>query len=180
MKTAIKTFSPAVVAMLLIMPNTSQASTFDVTAGSQLMVKTSVADVNGVREIESGNWEQGIRKSKAALAKNSAISLRKPLLDNLCAANLAISNMEQANQYCNDAVNTGKASVISYNNRAVMHYVMGNFEASLEDLGKASSHGRFQSMVAGNLKIVKQQNTLSKNDDLMTVQYSSLLATTTR
>jgi hypothetical protein len=70
--------------------------------------------------------------------------------------------------------------VISYNNRAVMHYVMGNFEASLEDLDKASSHGRFQSMVAGNLKIVKQQNTLSKNDDLMTVQYSSLLATTTR
>jgi hypothetical protein len=34
--------------------------------------------------------------------------------------------------------------------------------------------------VAGNLKIVKQQNTLSKNDDLMMVQYSSLLATTTR
>ena len=127
MKTAIKTFSPAVVATLLIIPNTSQASTFDVTAGSQLMVKTSVADVNGVREIESGNWEQGIRKSKAALARNSAISLRKPLLDNLCAANLAISNMEQANQYCNDAVNTGKASVISYNNRAVMLYVMGNF-----------------------------------------------------
>lgn len=180
MKTAIKTFSPAVLAMLMILPTTSQASTIDVIAGSQLMVKTSVAEVIGVREIESGNWEQGIRKSKAALARNSTISLRKPLLDNLCVANLAISNMEQANQYCNAAVNTGKASVISYNNRAVMHYVMGDFKASLEDLDEASSHGRFQNMVAGNLKIVKQQNILSKNDGLTINQYSTLLATTTR
>jgi hypothetical protein len=47
--------------------------------------------------------------------------------------------------------------VISYNNRAVMHYVMGNFEASLEDLDKASSHGRFQSMVAGNLNLLNSK-----------------------
>jgi predicted O-linked N-acetylglucosamine transferase (SPINDLY family) len=179
MKTVIKTFSPAVLAMLMILP-ASQASAMGATAGSQLVVKTSVAEVIGVREIETGNLEQGIRKSKAALAKSSTVSLRKPFLDNLCVANLAISNMEQANQYCNAAVNTGKASVISYNNRAVMHYVMGDLEASLEDLNEASNHGRFQNMVADNLKIVNQQSLLSKNDDLVAVVDSSLMATMNR
>ncbi|MFT6899074.1 MAG: hypothetical protein ACJA13_003505 [Paraglaciecola sp.] len=162
MKAAIKSFSPAVLAMLMIMP-ISQASATDVTAGSRLMVKTSVAEVIGVREIESGDFEQGIRKSKAALAKTSIATLRKPLLDNLCVAHLAINDMVQANQYCQAAINTGETSAISYNNRAVMHYVLGNIEASLEDLDAASSFGSRQNMVVRNLRIVNQQNILSNN-----------------
>jgi hypothetical protein len=162
MKIAIKSFSPAVLAMLMIMP-VSQASATDATAGSRLMVKTSVAEVIGVREIESGDFEQGIRKSKAGLAKTSMATLRKPLLDNLCVAHLAINDMVQANQYCQAAINTGETSAISYNNRAVMHYVLGNIEASLEDLDAASTFGNFQKIVARNLTIVDQQNLLSKN-----------------
>ncbi|MFT6329212.1 MAG: hypothetical protein ACJAYN_001143 [Bermanella sp.] len=161
-KTAIKTVSPAVLAMLMIMP-VSQASAMDVTAGSQLMVKTSVVEVIGVREIEAGKFAQGIRKSKATLAKITIASLRKPLLDNLCVATLAIKDMVQANQYCHAAVNTGKASAISYNNRAMMHYVLGNIQASLEDLDEASRFGSFQNMVGSNLRIVNQRNILSKN-----------------
>ncbi|MFB1035762.1 MAG: hypothetical protein QMC38_10495 [Sinobacterium sp.] len=179
MKTTIKSFSPAALAILIIMP-ISQVSAADITIGSQLIVKTSVAEVIGVREIESGKFEQGIRKSKAALAKTSALSLRRPLLDNLCVAHLAINDMEQANQYCQDAVNTGKASVISYNNRAVMHYVLGNVKASLEDLDAAHSQGRFQNMVATNLKIVNQQNILNKDYSLVPNEYSSLVAITNR
>ena len=179
MKTAIKSFSPAVLAMLMTMP-VSQASATDATAVSQLMVKTSVAEVIGVREIESGKMEQGIRKSMAALARTSTTSLRKPFLDNLCVAHLAINNMEQANQYCQAAVNTGKATTISYNNRAVMHHVSGNFEESLEDLNTASQLGKFQNMVAGNLKIVSQQKGFSKNNGLKLEDDSSLIANTIR
>jgi hypothetical protein len=179
MKTTIKSFTPAVLAILVIMP-TSQALAIDATAGSRLKVKTSVAEVIGVREIESGKLQQGIRKSKAALAKTSTTTLRKPLLDNLCVASLAINDMKQANQYCQAAVNTGKASTISYNNRAVMHFVLGDVQASLEDLEAASSHGRFQNMVASNLEIVNQQNLLSKNYDSITEEDSSLIATTDR
>jgi hypothetical protein len=175
MKTAIKLYTPAVLTMLMSIP-VSQASATDVTAGSKLAVKTSVAEVIGVREIESGKLEQGIRKSKAALAKTSIVSLRKPLLDNLCVAHLAINDMVQANQYCQAAVNTGRASAISYNNRAVMHYVLGNFKASLEDLNAASSQGRFQYLVAANLKIVKQQNELGKDYGYVTEGDSSLIA----
>jgi hypothetical protein len=179
MKTAIKSFTPAVLAILVIMP-ASQALATDATASSRLMVKTSVAEVIGVREIESGKLQQGIRKSKAALAKTSTVSLRKPLLDNLCVAHLAIENMEQANQYCQAAVNTGKSSAISYNNRAVMHYVLGDLEASLEDLDAASSFGRFQNMVAGNLKIVHQQTALSDNYGLVSEENPSFIATAER
>jgi hypothetical protein len=179
MKTTIKLYTPAVLAMLMSIP-VSQASATDVTAGSQLAVKTSVAEVIGVREIESGKLAQGIRKSKAALAKTTTMSLRKPLLDNLCVAHLAINDMEQANQYCQSAVNTGRASAISYNNRAVMHYFLGNFEASLEDLDAASSQGRFQNLVAANLKIVKQQNVLVKDYGLVSEEESSLITITDR
>ena len=179
MKTAIKSYIPAVLVMLMSIP-VSQASTTDDTVGSQLIVKTSVAEVIGVREIESGKLEQGIRKSKAALAKTSTLSLRKPLLDNLCVAHLAVNDMEQANQYCQAAVNTGKASAISYNNRAVMHYILGNVRASLEDLDAASSQGRFQNMVAANLKIVKQQNILNKDYGLLSEENESLIAFTAR
>ena len=75
MKTVIKTFSPAVLAMLMILP-ASQASAMGATAGSQLIVKTSVAEVIGVREIETGNLELGILKSMSALAKSSTVTLR--------------------------------------------------------------------------------------------------------
>ncbi|MFT4994240.1 MAG: tetratricopeptide (TPR) repeat protein [Paraglaciecola sp.] len=150
-KTVSKSFSPALLTMLMIMP-VSQASATDATAGSRLMVKTSVAEVIGVREIEAGKFEQGIRKSKAALAKTSVASLRKPLLDNLCVAHLAIKDMEQANQYCQAAINTGKTSAISYNNRAVMYYVLGNIPASLKDLDAASSFGRLQNLVGRNMQ----------------------------
>ncbi|MFT5837962.1 MAG: hypothetical protein ACI9UT_000453 [Flavobacteriales bacterium] len=179
MKTAMKSFSPAVLAMLLTMP-VSQASATDATAAPRLMVKTSVAEVIGVREIESGQMEQGIRKSMAALARTSTASLRKPFLDNLCVAHLAINNMEQANQYCQAAVNTSKASAISFNNRAVMHHVSGNIEASLEDLNAASQLRKFQNMVAGNLKIVSQQKGFSQNNDLKLDKHSSLIANTIR
>jgi hypothetical protein len=161
MKTAITLFSPAVLAMLIMMP-IGQISASDASV-TKLMVKTSEADVIGVREIESGKFEQGIRKSKAALAKTTIAAIRKPLLDNLCVAHLAVKNMKQANQYCNDAVNTGKASAISYNNRAMLHYVLGNVEASLEDLDEATKLGMFKNMIGRNLSIVNKRNILSKN-----------------
>lgn len=162
MKTAIKTLSLAVLAILVTMP-VSHSANADATISSSLVVKTSVAEVIGVREIESGRFDSGIRKSKAGLSKTSTASLRRPLLDNLCVAHLAINDMAQANKYCHAAVNTGKGSAISYNNRAVMHYVSGNLAASLEDLDAASNFGHFQNMVQGNMRIVNQQNILSKN-----------------
>lgn len=161
MKTAIKLLSPAALAMLLLMP-INQASATDASPSAKLRLKTSVTEVNGVREIETGNFEKGIRKSIASLNKLIAPSKRKPLLDNLCVAYTSLNDMQQAQYYCDAAVNTSKPSAISYNNRAVMHFVAGNIEASVEDIDAANDLGNFKSLVRHNEVIITQQSLLSK------------------
>ncbi len=162
MKISIKTFTPAILAVLISAPF-SQASAVVDTKLSTLAVKTSIVEVNGVRDIEAGNYQRGIRKSEAALAKATIASLRKPLLDNLCVANIALKNMEQAKSYCNEAVNTGQASAISYNNRAVLHYMNGDYQASAEDLEVANELGAFSNLVKDNMYLVSKQNMLTQN-----------------
>lgn len=162
MNTAIKLLSPAALAMLLVMPIT-QASATDLTTSAQLRLKTSVTEVNGVREIETGNYEKGIRKSIASLKKSKAPALRKPLLDNLCVAHIAMNELQQAQQYCDMAVITGKPSALSYNNRAVMNYVAGNTQASVEDIDAASDLGNYKSMIKHNSLIINQQSMLTQN-----------------
>jgi tetratricopeptide (TPR) repeat protein len=162
MKAAIKLFTPAALAMLLVMP-INQASATDANSSAKLRLKTSVTEVNGVREIETGNFEKGIRKSVASLNKSKAPAIRKPLLDNLCVAHISMNDMQQAQRYCDAAVNTSKPSAISYNNRAVMHFVAGNIQASLEDIDAANDLGNFKSLVRHNGVIINQHSMLSKN-----------------
>lgn len=162
MKLKIKTLSLLAVATVLTVPSANIFAT-DKKSSEQLALKTSVAEVNGVREIESGQFEKGIRRSKASLEKSSTITLRKPLLDNLCVAHVAINDMEQAKQYCDAAVNTGKATSLSYNNRAVLHYVTGNLQASIEDLDTAKEIGSFKPLVERNMAIVSQQSMITKH-----------------
>lgn len=162
MKTATKLFTPAALAMFLVMP-INQVSATELTTTDKLRLKTSVAEVNGVREIETGNFEKGIRKSIASLNKSTAPALRKPLLDNLCVAHIALNELEQAQQYCDLAVNTGRQSAISYNNRAVLNFVAGNKQASIDDISEATELKSFKSITQHNDAIINQQNMLTKN-----------------
>lgn len=164
MKRILISKSPAVlgIAILLAAP-ISQASAYEMTTSAHLRLKTSVTEVNGVREIESGNFEKGIRKSIASLSKSSASTLRKPLLDNLCVAHIAINDLNKAQQYCDSAVNTGKPSAISYNNRAVLHYVVGNMQASAEDINVAEELANIKNITKHNGAIINQRSMISKN-----------------
>lgn len=162
MKISTKSFTPTILALLISAPF-GQASAVVDTDLSTLAVKTSIAEVNGVRDIEAGNYQRGIRKSEAALAKASIASLRKPLLDNLCVANIALKNMTQAEHYCDQAVNTGQPSAISYNNRAVFHYMNEDYQASTQDLEVAKELGAFSSLVKTNMYVVSKQNMFTQN-----------------
>jgi tetratricopeptide (TPR) repeat protein len=162
MKTAIKLLSPAALAMLLVVP-INQVSATELASSTKLRLKTSVTEVNGVREIENGNFEKGIRKSLASLNKSSATPLRKSLLDNLCVAHIALNDLQQAEQYCNSAVSLGKPSAISYNNRAVMYFVLGDMQASLEDIDAANELASFKTIVKHNGAIINQQKFLTNN-----------------
>ncbi|MGB3727478.1 MAG: hypothetical protein WA981_17135 [Glaciecola sp.] len=162
MKSTISALSTLCITVLFSI-SASDAYATNSIAKTKLSVKTSVVEVNGVREIEAGDYKAGIRKSKASLRKSSAASIRKPLLDNLCAAHIAIDDIQQATQYCNAAVSTGRPSSISYNNRAVMHYIAGNVQASIDDLETAQDLGMFNTVVSNNMLTISQHSMLSKN-----------------
>lgn len=160
MKLSIKSIFP-VIATLMVATPLSQSLATENSVTNKIAVKTSVVEVNGVREIEAGNYQRGIRISEAALAKASVAPLRKHLLDNLCVATLAVGNMQHAHRYCNEAVNTGHPTSISHNNRAAMHYMSGNFAASLDDLEIAGVLGSFAKMVEKNTALVSKKTMLS-------------------
>ena len=132
-------------------------------AETSLQLKTSVEDVNGVREIESGNYNAGIRKTEAALAKTTIDSRRAPLLNNLCVAHVASGNVASAASACDQAVKTANNKAIALNNRAIFKCANGEPAACHQDLKQANdlaSHNRLISknfaLIADNALVVKQ------------------------
>ncbi len=158
-----KSLTPATLLLVSFAPLSNASTGSESIVAKNLSVKTSIKEVNGVREIENGNFAKGIRKSEAALNRASTSTLRKPLLDNLCAANLAIGDLSSAEKYCNEAVKTGPESAISYNNRAVFFYAKGDLKSSFEDLELAEKLGSIRVTVSNNLRLISESNLLSKN-----------------
>jgi hypothetical protein len=74
-----------------------------------------------------------------------------------------MNDLQQAQQYCDMAVTTGKPSALSFNNRAVMHFVAGNMQASADDIESANQLRHFKNMVKHNSAIINQQSMLTKN-----------------
>lgn len=126
-----------------------------------LKLKTSAEEVNGVREIEAGDYVAGIRKTLAALHMSSAPSRRAPLLNNLCVAHIATGNLTTARQSCNDAVASAATSAMAYNNRAVYYCMTGDADACRADLEKAQqlSHHR---LIRQNLDVLANSDLLVK------------------
>ena len=131
--------------------------------GQSLKLKTSVQDVNGVREIESGDYEKGIRKTLAALNLSSVTSLRAPLLNNLCVAHIASGNMTTAKQSCDDAVSAAHGSAIAYNNRAVLNCLTSQPQACKADLERAKQLNARNPLIEHNLEAASEQNLLARN-----------------
>lgn len=131
---------------------------------SSLQLKTSIQEVNGVREIEAGDYTRGIAKTKANLSKVTVTSLRAPLLNNLCVAYIAQQDFQNAKQACDESVATGQNSDIALNNRAVFHYATGNVQASLDDLLAIKRSRQHKGLIASNLDIVRQNVLISQNN----------------
>ncbi|MCU7555355.1 hypothetical protein OCL06_12230 [Alteromonas sp. ASW11-19] len=128
--------------------------------GPALKLKTSIEDVNGVREIEAGEYVAGIRKTLAALNMSSAPSRRAPLLNNLCVAHIATGNLSTAQQSCNDAVASAAGSAIAYNNRAVYYCLADRADACHADLEKAQQLSKEHRLIRQNLNAVADSDLL--------------------
>lgn len=136
----------------------SQSSAID-----NLQLKTSVEDVNGVREIETGDYQHGITRTLAALEKTTVPALRAPLLNNLCVAHIALGQSEEAEAACNEAVNAGSRNALAFNNRAILNYLRNDSKACVEDMEKAQALGRYNRVIQKNAEFIAQQNLLAKN-----------------
>lgn len=110
-------------------------------------------DLHGVEDIENGRYEAGIRKlSKRVDGRRQPNSTRVPALIDLCAAYTMTQQHEQAQEACDQAVESGWYSGHAYNNRGAYNISIGNYEAAIEDF-ELALEGRGADRVArSNLK----------------------------
>ncbi|MDY6976346.1 MAG: hypothetical protein SVW51_08995 [Pseudomonadota bacterium] len=130
---------------------------------SSLQLKTSIQEVNGVREIEAGDYQTGIRKTEAYLNKLKVMSVRAPYLNNLCVAYIAQENFDKAPGVCDESVKANRESAIALNNRAVLHYLQGNMLASRADMTKAVETASQNRVVNHNQQIIGINDLMAKN-----------------
>ncbi|XOV80316.1 MAG: hypothetical protein ACFHVJ_05020 [Aestuariibacter sp.] len=150
-----------IAAALGFVPLTSSAGP-DINTSDTFALKTSIQEVIGVREIEAGKYQSGIRKSNAALSKVSVNILRAPLLNNLCVAHIAINDLNSAKQRCDDAVQASD-NAIARNNRAVLHCLSGNTKACAEDFTAALEQNNKSRLIEKNIRIMQQQYMVASN-----------------
>lgn len=130
---------------------------------SSLQLKTSIQEVNGVREIEAGDYQTGIRKTEAYLNKLKVMSVRAPYLNNLCVAYIAQEDFDKAPGVCDESVKANRESAIALNNRAVLHYLKGNVVASRADMTKAVETANQNRVIKHNQQIIGTNDLMAKN-----------------
>jgi tetratricopeptide (TPR) repeat protein len=123
-------------------------------AYDNLELKTSYEDIPGVRNIEAGQYQAGIHKLQTLLGNTRMRELTAPAQTNLCVAYTALGQLSNASTYCEQAIkqHSSKRDLsLAYNNRAVLHYVQGKTELSLQDMQKATELNPANSLAARNL-----------------------------
>jgi tetratricopeptide (TPR) repeat protein len=139
MKTSIQTtFNPlagvfwCVVALVIVMvtPVANAEGPFEISMHD--------VEVYGTRDLESGNYERAIERLERALARTgTASSRRAPLLTNLCVAYTMTRNLEAAEKYCDEAVDTHRDLGLAYNNRGVASIARGDYVSACADFAAA-------------------------------------------
>jgi Flp pilus assembly protein TadD len=111
-----------------------------VNAGEPFEMRMHDADINGSYDIEDGDYSQGIRKLEKILARShGGGNLRKvAVLSDLCVAYTMIRELEQASQYCDEAVTIGRSSGLAFNNRGVLNIARGDYLAAVTDFQRAT------------------------------------------
>ena len=131
----------AIAASLVVvaLPSMSHAESWE--------LRTVADEVQGTREIESGNPEKAIRISKARFFVTKP-ALKVAVLTNLCIGHILIRDFDQAEQYCDQAVARSIERAVTYNNRGVLKALQGDYAAALQDFSIAANAGCFNGCVA--------------------------------
>lgn len=105
-------------------------------SAEELVMSTITSDVPGTNEILDGNYSEGIRQSEGYV--NASYNLRKAAArNNLCVAYTALKQFEDATKWCDAAIEVGRRVSVTKNNRAVLAYLMGDYDFSTQLLSEA-------------------------------------------
>lgn len=143
----IRKFPIAALLALFALGSTSAAF-----AGSAMELTTADKDIRGKRDVETGNYREGIIKLELALTRTNLATEKAPILVNLCVAYTATRELARAAEYCDAAVDNGVDLATAYNNRAVLNMIRGDVEASVADLEKAQLVRPYKQVVKRNLE----------------------------
>lgn len=147
----VTTYGPGIAAALATLALAAHAS-------EPFELKTHRMDVSGARDIESGNYERGVRRLETGLGtRDRPASLRTPVLIDLCAGYTMLSRIEEATNACDEATSTAWYSGLSYNNRGVLNVVKGNYEAAIKDFEMAVVAGGADDVAKANLDRARQR-----------------------
>jgi tetratricopeptide (TPR) repeat protein len=91
---------------------------------------------DGAGALEAGNAEDGIELTLAGLRQARTPQERRTGLTNLCAGYLMLEELDEALQYCNDALELNDKNWRIYNNRALIYVLQRRFDEAEADLAK--------------------------------------------
>lgn len=127
----------AIAAALLLaaFPSVSNAEAWE--------LRTAPEAVPGTYEIESGEIDKAIRISKVWLP-HADRRMKVSVLTNLCMGYILSNELDQAEEYCDRAVERPNNKTVSYNNRGVLKALQGDYERAAQDFANAKSAGCFR------------------------------------
>jgi len=103
-------------------------------------LRTALDEVPGTREIESGNTDKAIRISKVQLSHVSQ-KQKVAVLTNLCIGYIVNKDFDEAEYYCNQAVERPNEQAVSFNNRGVLNALKGDYDSASRDFASAAKSG---------------------------------------
>ncbi|MDP6675770.1 MAG: hypothetical protein QGH93_13095 [Gammaproteobacteria bacterium] len=107
-------------------------------AGEPFEISTHDVEVYGTYDIVDGEYEKAIDRLQRALKRTGNSSRRRvPYLTNLCVAYTMMRNLEKADKYCNEAIETQQNLGLAYNNRGVFNIASGDYIAACADFESA-------------------------------------------
>jgi len=118
--------------LLATIPSISNAEAWE--------LRTTPNAVPGTSEIESGKIDKAIRISNVWLPH---VDQRKKVavLSNLCIGYILSKEFDQAEVYCERAVERWNYKTVSHNNRGVLRALQGDYEGAVQDFADASNAG---------------------------------------
>ncbi len=115
----------------------------------------SSASVNdAANALDRRDWERGVDLARSVLKSSALSPISAPLVyNNMCIGLTFMQQSEEAMDYCNRAVEGRPRQWQFYNNRAIAHFYLGDYDRSLADYYMALMFGRGQTLLLENIHL---------------------------